>query len=283
MNRWRSLLFVPAVEDARLAKAHERDADAIVLDLEDSIPAVDKERARRVAAAALRALAERQVDALVRINAPWRLAVRDLEAVLHARPAAIVIPKVESVAQLQTLAAIMQEIESECGLDETPIVALIESAEGVHAAHDIAQAPRVIGLGLGTEDFAAQMGAAPTPELLDLACRLVALAAATRRLMALATPVSIAMLDDIAAYAAAAQKARAFGATGGFCIHPKQASALNAAFVPSAEERAEAQAIVAAWDAAQGTGVIRHNGRMIDRPVVLMARRLLALPDANGQ
>jgi len=149
------------------------------------------------------------------------------------------------------------------------------------AAHAIAREQRVIVLCLGTEDFAAQMRTAPRADLLDLPCRQIALAAAPRSLMALATPVSIAAFDDIAAYSAAAVAARAFGATGAFCIHPRQAMALNQAFTPTAEERAEARAIIAAWEACEGDGVIRHKGRMIDRPVVLTARRLLALPGAG--
>ncbi len=189
-------------------------------------------------------------------------------------------PKVESVARLASLAEMIDEIEAERGLPfgHVGIIALIESPLGLSMAAKIASARRVIGLALGGEDFALSLGVAPTPAALDLPCRQLALAAASRGVMALAAPISIGAFKDEEAYRVALQAARAIGATGTLCIHPKQVRIANACFSVSDAEREDAEAVIQAWGAAQdsGVGVIELGGRMIDLPVLERARRVLA-------
>jgi citrate lyase subunit beta/citryl-CoA lyase len=120
------------------------------------------------------------------------------------------------------------------------------------------------------------LGVPPTPELLDLPCRMLSLVAARRGLMALGAPVSIGIIDDQVAWHDAARKARRLGLTGALCSHPSQIAPVNEGFACAPVEVEAAARIVAAWEARRGTGVIQIDGRMIDRPVVLAARRTLA-------
>jgi citrate lyase subunit beta/citryl-CoA lyase len=157
------------------------------------------------------------------------------------------------------------------------VIALVETCAGVLDAAAIAAVPGLTGLALGSEDLSVELGVAPSAASLDLPCKQIALAAASRGLMALGAPVSIAEFRDLDAYAAAMDAARAIGMSGVFCIHPAQVEIANARFAPSETELADARAILAAWEAAQreGRAVVSLNGRMIDAPVVKRALRLV--------
>lgn len=274
---WRSALFVAANDTARIAKIHTRGADAVILDLEDAVPAGDKSAARAGIAATVEQLAAQGQDVLVRINSNWRDAIADLDAAVQPQVAALVVPKVECPHRLSVLADMLGEWEAARGLPVGGIglIGLIESPAALQRMSEIAALPRVIGLALGTEDFSLVLGVAPTSRSLELPCRQLALAAAARELMALALPISISAFDDEAAYAQAIADARAIGLTGALCIHPKQVALLNAGFAASAAEIAEAEAIVAAWDARGGVNAIKLGERMIDPPVAARARQLL--------
>lgn len=280
---WRSLLFTPADAPARLAKAHGRGADAIVVDLEDSVPTAGKDRARAALGPAVEALTARGQAVAVRINAGWRAAHLDLEVAVRSGVAAIVAPKVDRAADLAVLARMIGEWEAERGLAAGGIglIALVESPAGLFAAPEIATVERVVGLALGSEDLSLAMGVAPTPQSLDLPCRMLALAAASRGLMALGLPLSIAAFRDADASRTAALAARAIGMTGALCVHPDQVALVNAAFAATPAEIAAASQVVAAWDRAGGAGPMELDGRMIDLPVVLRARRTLARAGAG--
>lgn len=274
MYGWRSLLFVPADDTTRLAKAATRGADALILDLEDAIPPARKASARKALARAIPPLAEQGATLAVRINAGWRDAIADLEAAVRPEVAAVMVPKVENVARLITVGEMIGEFAAERSLVERPgIIALIESPAGIAALHDIAGAPGLIGVALGSEDFSLALGAPPTPESLDLPCRAMALAAARHGVMALGLPVSIATIDDADAWARGISTARAVGMTGALCIHPRQIAPANRRFAPSDADIATARRVIEAWDATDGSGVMLFEGRMIDLPVVLAARR----------
>lgn len=158
------------------------------------------------------------------------------------------------------------------------LIALVETPRGISALPALARVPAVVGLALGTEDFSLALGVPPEPAVLDFPSRQLALAAAERGLMALAVPVSIAQFRDMEAYAAAVDIGAAYGINGAICIHPSQVAVANRGFGVTAEERAVAERIVAAWDEATGRGasVTSLDGRMIDAPVVERARRLLS-------
>lgn len=274
MPVWRSLLFVPADDTIRLAKAATRGADALILDLEDAIPPARKASARDALAQTIPLLAAQGASLVVRINAGWRDAVADLEAAVRPEVAAIMVPKVENVARLVTVGEMVGEFVAARGLAQGPgMIALVESPAGIAALQDIGGAPGLVGMALGSEDFALALGVPPTPESLDLPCRAMALAAARHGMMALGLPVSIATIEDVDAWARGIVAARAVGMTGALCIHPRQIAPVNRGFAPSDTDVAAARRIIEAWDATDGTGVILFEGRMIDLPVVLAARR----------
>lgn len=275
---WRSLLFSPATDEARLAKAHTRGADALILDLEDALPADAKVAGRAAAQVWIERLAGLGQDVVVRINTPWLMAVADLDAVVRPGLKALLVPKAEDAGQLSVIAAMVGELEAERGLPAGGIglLALIETPAAFSRLAEIAAVERVVGLALGPEDLSLSLGAPPSPLTLDLPCRLIALAAANRGLMALGAPISIAEFRDLEAYRGAVETARGMGLSGNLCVHPHQVEVVNAVFAPQAAEVADARAVLAAWQAGEGKGVVALEGRMIDLPVVERARRVLA-------
>lgn len=272
---WRSLLFVPADAEGRIARAAASDADAVILDLEDGVARERKDAGRAALGIAVRQVADAGKAVLVRINGGWRDAWADLDAAIIAGVSAIMVPKAEDAARMTVVAEMVAELSAARSLGSVPLVALVESPAGILALPQIARAPRVAALAFGPEDFATAMGVPPIPEVLDLPCRQVALAAAAAGIAAFATPVSIAAFRDEAATEAAARAARAFGVGGALCIHPRQVAVANRTFRPDPAEMAQAQAIDDAWRAAGSAGVATLDGRMIDAPVAERAHRLL--------
>jgi citrate lyase subunit beta/citryl-CoA lyase len=274
--RWRSLLFVASDDRVRLQKIAERGADAVILDLEDAVLPERKPAARDGLAEVIAALAENSCLIVVRINSAWRDVYADLAVAVCAGVAAIMVPKVENSGRLAVIAEMVAEFAQTAGVPVPGLIALVESPAGLAAIDAIADVDSVIGLALGSEDFSLSLGVSPSAEALDLPCRVMALAAARRGLIALGLPISIATIDDQVAWQAAVRTARAIGLTGALCIHPRQIAAVNQGFAWSAAEIAAAARVVAAWDAAGGAGVIQLDGRMVDLLVVLAARRTLA-------
>jgi citrate lyase subunit beta/citryl-CoA lyase len=274
---WRSLLFVPAAAQQRWAKAHTRGADAIIIDLEDSTEAEAKANARTLATEAVKTLAANGAKVTVRVNNHPDHLEADLEAVAVEGLRAIVMPKVEQPSDLETLSGLLDAVEFERDMERRTIkvIAVIESPRALERLRDIADDPRLIGLSLGSEDFALSIGRAPSPLSLGLAAQTIAYAASARDLMGLAMSCGIGDFTNISAWTAEARRSHTMGLTGAMCIHPNQIPALNAEFGATETEIAEAQAIVAAWEGRTG-GVVSYNGLMIDQPVVERARRLLA-------
>ncbi|AWJ86744.1 CoA ester lyase (plasmid) [Azospirillum sp. TSH58] len=277
---YQSFLFVPADNAKLLEKAHQRGADALILDLEDAVLPAGKPEARRGLPAPIDRLHGLGVPVLVRINSGWRDAVADLEAAVRPGVTALVVPKAEDAGALRVLSAMIGEWEVERGLTPGAIglVALIESPLGLERLADIAAVPRVAALALGSEDFALTLGVEPTEALLALPCRQIALAAAARGLAAIGLPGSLAEFRDLDAYRAMVAQARAVGMTGALCIHPAQLAVVRDVFAPSAADVAWAGRVVAAWDEAQaaGRGAVSVDGRMVDRPVAERAKAILA-------
>lgn len=275
---WRSLLFVPAAAPQRWAKAHTRGADAIIVDLEDSTQPEAKAAARTLATDAVKMLAANGANVTVRVNNDPAHLEADLEAVVVEGLKAIVMPKVEQPADLDNLSSLLDAIEFDRGMERQTIkvIAVIESPRALERLSGIADSLRVIGLSLGSEDFALSVGRAPSPMSLGLAAQTIAYAASARDLMGLGMSCGIGNFTDMSAWTAEARRSFSMGLTGAMCIHPNQVPALNAEFGATETEIAEARAIVAAWDARTDGGVVSYNGLMIDQPVVERARRLLS-------
>lgn len=275
----RSCLFVPMSQPRLFDRAHERGADAIVLDLEDGVAADQKDRARSRLGATAKALATHGVTVLVRVNAAPELFPVDVAAALEAGAACIVLPKVESASIILELSSVLERAEGSgeaCGVG---IVALMESAAGVLAARDIARAhSRVVALGFGGEDYCAGLGIPSRHALLEWPAQQVAVAARAAGISAFGLPSSMTDFADEEAFELSAREARMMGFTGCFCIHPSQVRAAGRGFSPSAQEVEDALAIVAALETLgeANTGAFAVAGRMIDAPVVENARRILA-------
>ncbi len=281
---WRSILFVPADQPRFIDKAHLRGADAIQLDLEDAVPSDGKAAARAALPAAIAQLAGHAVPVVVRINRGWRDAMADLDAAVRPGVRVITAPKVEDAGRVRALDEVIGEFETERGLPLGGIglLLLIESPAALPMLHELAGAsPRVVAMTLGPEDYSLAAGCTTdAPALLgpNLA---VAQACAARGLLPLGFVGSIGDFQDLAAFRLKIEQARQLGFRGAAVIHPAQVAILNEAFGPSADELAWAARVVEAA-AAAGEGAFQLDGRMIDLPIVLRARRWLrqARPDA---
>ena len=267
----RSALFVPLADERFLAKAHERGADALLLDLEDSVPPPQKMAARARLPDAARRLAAQGATVMVRINSLPEWFAEDLNAAAQTPAAVIFLPKVESVEQV--LAA-----ERLLGANEAKLVAMLESPAAVLAAVEISRAgTRLAGLVFGSEDYCGVLGIASSAAALDWPAQMVATAARARGLAAIGLPGPVAEIADIDAFTRLLEKAKAMGFTGCTCIHPKQVAAANKVYTPAAGEIALAKEIVSAFEAAlrEGKGAFALHGRMIDAPIVDQARATL--------
>lgn len=272
----RSLLFLPATADHLLAKATERGADALVIDLEDAIPPDRKAAARPMAQAAVRKLAEQCATVVLRVNSDPALWQEDLRGMPVEALSAIMLPKVESLDQVEALAKALIQMRAE---QAPPIAALIETPRGVVAAATIASHSALCALGFGSEDYAGALGVPAEPAALTWPAQQVLTCAHAHGLQCWGLAASIAEVDDMLGFARAVDAGRAMGFTGSVCIHPRQVPVVNRGFSPSEQELAWAQRVLAADQAsrAQGLGAILLDGRMLDKPIVDRARRWLGL------
>jgi citrate lyase beta subunit len=263
----RSLLFAPGHEERKLQKALAAGADAVVADLEDAVPAGEKEAARAVARRVLEGRATRSLVA-VRPNAVgtahWEA---DLEAVSGLELDALVLPKAtpEAVTAL--------------GPDGPPVIAIVETALGLRQAFETARLPRVAALVLGAVDLGAELGLEPRAdglEVLYARSQLVVDSAAA----GIRSPFDLVHVDirDDEGLEAEARLARSLGFRGKACIHPAQIEIVNRVFSPTEEEQERARRVIEAYEhaLADGRGVVALDGEMIDLPVVERARRVLA-------
>jgi citrate lyase subunit beta/citryl-CoA lyase len=282
---WRSLLFVPANNPRFIDKAHTRGADAIILDLEDSVPVAERPDARRKLADSAAQVARGGADVLVRINSEPQEVAADLDAAVHPGVGALLVPKVDDAKTLQTLSADVSRLEAVRGMATGSIrfVVLVESAQGLLNAEAIARADaRTVAMELGGEDFALSTGMVPSPETLAVPKQMVLYAARAAGLVPLGILGSIAEYGDLDAYRATAERSRRFGFEGAACIHPSNVPVLNEVFTPAPEDVERARRIVDAYAEAQraGSGAVSVDGKMVDVPVVERAQKLLARLDA---
>jgi citrate lyase subunit beta/citryl-CoA lyase len=278
---WRSMLFVPATVEKFIARAAERGADAIILDLEDSVPLAEKQRARDALAKAAEAVSRRGADVVVRINRPWRMAMRDIEAAVMPGVHALMLTKVESAEHVQAIAEMVDELEAERGMaaGSTKFVALVETASAFFRMEAIARGHRrLVGLSVGAEDFALSVGMLPEAEGLLYPKQHMIFAARAAGILPLGFIGTVADFDDLDAFRATIRRSRRLGFAGASCIHPSQVAILNEEYRPSPDEVAAAERITAAYDTAtaSGVGAIAIDGKMIDVPVVERAKQVLA-------
>jgi citrate lyase subunit beta / citryl-CoA lyase len=276
----RSMLYVPASSQRFIAKAHERGADAIILDLEDSVAPSEKEKARAGLGEAVPAVSRNGAKVLVRINSSEDMMLADAEAACRAGAFGLFVSKASHPNILERLDRHLQEIENAMPQrQKTVLVPMIEDPGAVLDARAIAGATcRVFGLITGSEDLATTMGAEPTSDVLRVPKLLVHLAAKAAGVLSFGFVFSQTHFRDLAGVASAAREARSFGFDGATCVHPSAIPILNETFSPSAEEIARATRMVAAYEQslAAGKGACVFDGKMIDVPMVTRARALLA-------
>lgn len=277
---WRSLLFLPAHNDKFVAKAHSRGADGYILDLEDSVPLAEKAFARGRLADGVAAVSQGGASALVRINAEPELAGDDIEAACLPGIAALVLPKANSAAEVQSVARQLDALEPARGI-ETGAIRLIAQIEDVRALPQLdaiaTSSPRLLGMILGSEDFSASAGMEPFPEALFGPNQQIVFACRRAGILALGFPASIADYSDIDRFRGHIRLARRMGFVGAFGVHPSQVAVMNEEFAPSAEEVDNARAIIAAFEEGlrQGKAAVAWQGKMIDPPVVARAEETL--------
>jgi citrate lyase subunit beta/citryl-CoA lyase len=282
---WRSALYVPANVPRFIDGAHKRGADAIIVDLEDSVPSAERPAARRDLQATAENVARGGADVIVRINRPWRQTMLDLEAAVSPRVTALAVTKVDSADHVRLVSEVVGELEAERGMaaGTTKFEVLIETADAWFHMHEIAKADsRIVALTLGGEDFALSVGMLPTAEGLFMPKQQLAIAARAAGVLPLGFIGTVADYKDLDAFRDTVRRSRKLGFRGASVIHPSQIPILNEEFAPNAEEVASARKIVAAYDeaVAAGRGSIAVDGKMVDVPVVLRAQEVLAIHDA---
>jgi citrate lyase subunit beta/citryl-CoA lyase len=285
---WRSILYVPGNVPKFIDKAHERGADCVLVDLEDSVTVAEKPRAREMLPETMKKVARAGADVAVRINRPLRLAIPDIEAAVRPGLSALFITKTEGVQHLALLDEVVSSLEKERGMPAGGVGfgAMIEHPRALAHINDIAEhGPRLIAMMLGGEDFALETGSVPSDESLELPKRLVAFAAQAHNVAMIGILGTVADYSDPEAYGKSAERARRFGFSGGTCIHPGLVAALNEAFTPKPEEVAYARKLIEADKkaAAEGRGSFSVDGKMIDIPVIDRARKLIARHEAIEQ
>jgi citrate lyase subunit beta/citryl-CoA lyase len=278
---WRSLLYVPASAEKFVARAHERGADAVILDLEDGVAPDAKDAARAGLPAAVRSVRQNGADVVVRINRPLRMAAQDIAAAVAAGADGLVCTKMMGADHVRLLSELTAESEVDAGRAPGSVrfIVLIEDAAALAHAQAIASAdPRVVALGVGGEDLATDLGAEPTPDALDLPKRMGVVAARAAGVLPLGFIGTVAGLKDLDGYRAMLRRSRAIGFACASCVHPSQVPIINEEYGARPEEVARAQRLVAAFEAAlaEGKGAVAFEGDMIDKPIVDRARRLIA-------
>lgn len=284
----RCLLFVPGDSERKLAKAADLDVDGLILDLEDAVAAAAKPAARTIAAEFLKG----RDNTWVRIN-PMSTADagKDLEAILPAAPAGIILPKPDSPADADRLADHLDRLEREHGIEagSTRIIALC--TERVGALFSLAGyadcTGRLSGLSWGAEDLSAEIGAKanrdadgrwlPPYELARSLCLFAAHAAGVAAIDTVYTD-----FRDEEGLAGYASNAARDGFSGMLAIHPAQVPVIQGAFTPGAAEIDRARAIVRLFDEHPGEGALALDGRMLDKPHLDQAQRIVALADKKG-
>lgn len=281
--RLRSPLFAPGDSTRKAEKALASAADAVIIDLEDSVAASAKEGARALTAALLVGLDRPGV--IIRVNppgTPWYLA--DLAAIVPGRPAAVMLPKCTSAADLLALHHHLEALETQAGITPGSIriipIATETAASVLNLSTMLPGAPRVAAICFGAEDLSADLGISPRlpggtyPAAVAQSRALVLLAAAAAGVPAIDTPFPDPRDPD--GLVLEATTAATDGFSGKLCIHPDQIGPVNAAFTPSPAKLAWATAVTTGFAANPGSGVFTLDGKMIDRPHLKLAERILA-------
>ncbi len=288
MKSRRALLYMPGDSKPKIEKAISLGVDCICMDMEDGTAHNRKEKAREVIATALQELDFGNAEKLIRINGIGTgLEADDLAETLIHHPDGVVIPKAESLEQIEWLSEQIEAMELSQGweLNSIRILAIIESAKGLVNLREIATHPRLDALIFGAEDYAASVGAKRSRGGLEVlyARSKVVLHAAVNELQAI--DIVFVNFKDAVNLKIDAMLGAQMGFTGKQIIHPNQVAPTQEAFSPSAKEIDYAERLLGAFDIAEaeGAGVIAFEGKMIDLPLVKSARSVIERAQAAGK
>ncbi len=282
MKLRRTRLYVPGNNPHLVENVGLYGADCLILDLEDSVPINQKFDARILVKYALQNVDFGNSEKWVRINSPdtpfW---VADLNEVVPYVDV-VNVPKVESYEDVEKISKIMEDIEEKHGVEKIKIVPIIETLKGLTNAREIAKHPRVVAMAWGGEDLTAELGIPKKKALiLDHVRAEIVIAAKSQGKMALDTVYS--NIRDEKGLFEYARRARYMGFDGVGVLHPNQVEIVHRAFKPEDKDIEDAKKIVEAAEKAmkEGKGVIALNGRMIDKPVLERARKILAFAEVD--
>ena len=278
---WRSLMYCPVNVEKYVDKAHTRGADVIQLDLEDSVPVSEKTAARKLVMKAAARVRRGGADVVVRFNQPLSQAVPDIEHAICPDVDALACTKIGGVSHLQLLDELVSELEAKRGMTvgHTKFIVMIETADAFFKIRDIMRAsPRIVACNLGGEDFALDNNMQPTGEALLYPKQQMIFAANAQGIMPLGFIDSIASFGDWEAFRKMVRRSRDFGFMGAGCIHPGQVKIVNEEYKPSDTEVAYAQKLIQLDNeaAASGRGSFTLDGKMVDIPIIVRARKLIA-------
>lgn len=279
----RSSLILPVNVPRFVEKAYVRGADAIVLDLEDSVPTQEKASARTLVRDSLALAGRGGAEVLVRVNNDPALLADDIDASVHPGLDGLSIPKAESAAQIHDIVARIERLEGARGL--TPrhlrLSLAIETSRGLLAVEEIARSSdRIATMSIGVEDYCLELGVEPSADGLELLYPVAHLVTVCKAVGVQPTGLvgSIADFRDLATFERAAQRARQLGCEGAGCIHPDQVTVLNRVFTPDPAKVEHARRVVEAFEdgVRRGTASVNLDGKMVDVPVYKRAQVVLA-------
>lgn len=281
----RTMMFVPGANAAMLRDAPLYGADSIMFDLEDAVSLKEKDTARMLVHQALKTIDYRSVETVVRINALEAGGDQDVEAVVTAGVNVVRLPKTERAQDIIDVAKVITAVEEKYGIEvgTTKMMAAIESAEGVMNAREIAMASdRLIGIALGAEDYVTNMKTKRHPDGQELffARNMILHAARIAGIAAIDTVYSD--VDNSEGFQDEVRLIKQLGFDGKSVINPRQIPLVNEIYQPTAKEIQNAKEVI--WGIreaeAKGSGVISVNGKMVDKPIVERAERVIALAKA---
>jgi citrate lyase subunit beta/citryl-CoA lyase len=272
---------VPVNVEKYVDKAHTRGADCIQLDLEDSVPAAEKDNARKLVPEAAKRVRRAGADVVVRINSPLENAFKDLEFSVDANVDGVAVTKTQSAEYVKRIDDFISKLESKRNLKAGRIrlIAMIETPAAFFEMPAVAKAsPRTAAMNIGGEDFALETGMEPLEETLLMPKQQMVFAARAAGILPLGFIASVAGFGEWEAFRRMVRRSRRFGFMGAGCIHPGQVPIVNEEYTPAAEEAAFARRVIEENAAAEAAGRASFaiDGKMIDVPVVERARRLLS-------
>lgn len=279
----RSLLFVPGNRPSMLIKSLTSGADALLPDMEDSVPDAEKANARQTVREFLPRLAGSKALVVPRVNAlASGLAEEDLEAVVGPHIDGVSIGKIDSAADIATLSELIADLEASAGLEpgRVRLIPWLETTRAIVDAREICRASdRILAVAFGAEDYTNDLGVERLDDPLQLVYARSAICTAAHAAGVLALETPYFRFRDLEGLRSDSLAARALGFKGRFAIHPGQIATIAECFRPSADEVAKARRIVAAFEDAEasGRGSTSLDGMVIDVPVVKRARAVLEL------